>query len=121
MSTCIMLDSETLGTSPNAVILTIGAVKFDPYNLQEPHTPLYFRIDVDEQTALGRTIDQSTLDWWGKQDAAIFEEAMSDEDRIPLSDVITQINKYVVGVDKIWAQGILFDIGMLENLYRQMK
>ena len=44
MSTCVMLDSETLGTGPDAVILTIGAVKFDPYNLQEPHTPLYFRI-----------------------------------------------------------------------------
>ena len=121
MSTCVMLDSETLGTGPDAVILTIGAVKFDPYNLQEPHTPLYFRIDVDEQTALGRTIDQSTLDWWSKQDPAIFEEAMADEDRIPLAQVIAQINKYVVGVDKIWAQGILFDIGMLENLYRQMK
>jgi len=116
-----MIDCETLGTSPDAVMLTLGAVKFNPYDLQDPHTPLYFRIDVDEQTALGRTIDNSTLEWWGKQDPAIFEEAMSDEDRIPLESMIAQINKYVVGVDKIWAQGILFDIGMLENLYRQLK
>jgi len=121
MSTHVMIDMETLGTGPDAVVLTLGAVKFDPYNLQEPHTPLYFRINVDEQTALGRTIDESTLEWWGKQDPAIFEEAMSEEDRLPLVDVLAQINKYVVGVDKIWAQGILFDIGMLENLYKQMK
>lgn len=115
-----MIDMETLDTSPTAVILSIGAVKFDPYDLQEPHTPLYFKPDVDAQTALGRTISDSTLEWWGKQDAAVFEEAMSESDRIPLSDVVAQLNKYVVGVDKIWAQGIVFDIGMLENLYRQL-
>ena len=120
MSDSIMLDMETLSTSPDAVILTIGAVKFDPYSLKEPHTPLYFRLNVDEQTAIGRNISQSTLDWWGKQPTEIFEEAMSEDDRIPLKEVIKQVNKYVVGVDKIWAQGVLFDIGMLENLYRQL-
>ena len=115
-----MIDLETLGVSPTSTILTLGAVKFDPYSLEEPHSPMYFRINVDEQTALGRTIDNSTLEWWGDQDAAIFEEAMSEEDRIPLSDVVAQLNKFLVGVDKIWAQGVVFDIGMLENLYRQL-
>ena len=31
-----MLDLETLGTRPGCVILTLGAVKFDPYSLREP-------------------------------------------------------------------------------------
>ena len=120
MASHLMVDLETLDTASSGVILTLGAVKFDPYDLQEPHSPLYFRISVDEQNALGRTVSESTLEWWGKQDAAIFEEAMSDDDRISVSSALAQLNKHVVGVDKIWAQGVLFDIGMLEHLYKQM-
>jgi hypothetical protein len=32
----IMLDLETLGTRPDCVILTLGAIKFDPYTLSDP-------------------------------------------------------------------------------------
>ena len=35
-----MIDIETLGTKPDAVVLTVGGVKFDPYNSEEPHTHL---------------------------------------------------------------------------------
>ena len=31
MNTDIMIDLETLDTTPNATILTIGAIKFDPF------------------------------------------------------------------------------------------
>ena len=118
MSDC-MLDLETLSTAVDGVILTIGCVKFDPYSLQEPHSPMYERIDVDEQTEMGRRIDDATLEWWGKQSPEAFEEAMSEEDRVPVRTVLNALNKYLVGVDKIWAQGVMFDIGMLENMYRQ--
>jgi len=117
----IMLDLETLDVTPEAVILTLGAVKFDPYNVDEdPHTPFYIRFNVDEQTALGRTIDPSTLDWWAKQPAEVFEEAMSEEDRVGLDDATIQLNKYVANATKIWAQGPLFDIAMLESLYKMI-
>ena len=120
MSTDIMLDMETLATSPDAVILTFGAVKFDPKNSEEPDRPIYFRIDVDEQTALGRVINEDTLVWWGKQEPAVFEEAMSEEDRVSLDHFTTELNRYVVGANKIWCQGPTFDITMLENLYRMI-
>ena len=42
-----MIDLETLSTKPNATILTIGGVKFDPYTRVEPSQGLYHRIDVD--------------------------------------------------------------------------
>ena len=45
----IMLDLETLATSPDSVILTFGAVRFNPFDMEEEFdTGLYFRIDVDE-------------------------------------------------------------------------
>ena len=36
-----MIDLETLGTSPDTVILTLGAIKFDPYTNVEPSDGLY--------------------------------------------------------------------------------
>ena len=65
MATHGMIDLETLGVDPECVILTIGAIKFNPFNSIEPNNGLYLRCDVDEQTSLGRTVDDNTLAWWG--------------------------------------------------------
>jgi len=115
----VMLDLETLATFPDAVILTIGAVKFDPYSFKEPGPGLYCRIDVDEQTARGRDVNQNTVDWWLQQKEDIREEALSMDDRISVDQMHRELNKFLVGVENIWAQGPVFDIAMLENIYRQ--
>ena len=36
MATHAMIDIETLGTKPNAVILSVGGVKFDPFTNNPP-------------------------------------------------------------------------------------
>jgi len=117
----IMLDIETLATSPDAVVLTFGAVKFDPFDSSKPMDHgLYFRVNVDEQVVLGRDIDPGTVEWWGRQNDEVREEALSDNDRIGLEDFTRQLNKFIVGADRIWAQGPVFDIVIIENLYRQL-
>jgi hypothetical protein len=115
-----MLDLETLGTRPGCVILTLGAVKFDPYSLQEPGPGIYFRVDVDEQTALGREVQEDTLAWWISQADDIREEALGEQDRVSLDTLDRDLNRFLVGANNIWAQGPLFDFAILENLYRQM-
>jgi hypothetical protein len=92
-----MIDLETLSTKPNATILTIGGVKFDPYTRVEPSQGLYHRIDVDSQVVMGR------------------------DDRIDLKYFIKQLNKWCVGVDVFWCQGPLFDYAILQNFYAQMQ
>ena len=47
-------------------------------------------------------VDDNTLEWWGKQDAKIREEALGDEDPTPLLDFIKQLNKFCVGLDELW-------------------
>ena len=116
-----MIDLETLSTNPNATILTIGGVKFDPYSYSEPSHGMYHRIDVDSQTAMGRDVMQETVDWWGKQAVDVREEALGDDDRIDLKYFIKQLNKWCVGVDVFWCQGPLFDYAILQNFYAQMK
>jgi len=117
----VMLDIETLATSPDAVVLTFGAVKFNPFNASIPMTKgLYCRLDVDEQIALGRAVDPGTVDWWGTQSPEVREEALGDDGRIGLVNFTRELNRFVVGADRIWAQGPVFDIVILENLYRQL-
>ena len=116
-----MIDLETLSTKPNATILTIGGVKFDPYTYAEPSQGMYFRVDVDSQTTMGSDVQQETVEWWGKQADDVREEALGDGDRIDLKYLIKQINKFSVGVDVFWCQGPLFDYAILQNFYAQME
>lgn len=116
----VMLDIETFSTKPNAVILTFGAVKFDPYSDSDPVDAMYVKLDVDRQIELERDVDENTLEWWGRQDPAVYEEATSEEDRIELVDFAKQLSKFLVGAGNIWAQGTVFDITIIENLYNQL-
>lgn len=119
MSISIMLDSETLATTPNAVVLSLGAIKFDPFSMNNASSELYMRIDADDQIGKGRDVSDSTVEWWGQQPAEIREEALAGENRVAVIDALNALNKFLVGADKIWCQGPHFDITILESLYRQ--
>ena len=115
-----MIDLETLSTNPDAVILTVGGVKFDARTQMNPYNEMYFRVDVDSQTKIGRNVMQETMDWWATQPKEVSEEALGDGKRLSLQDAIKQLNKFAVGVDIFWCQGPLFDYAILQNLYAQL-
>lgn len=119
MTTHAMIDLETLGTGPDCVVLTIGGVKFNPNTISSPREELYHKFEVDEQLNKGRTTLESTLEWWGKQEESVREEALGDSNRTPVLEVLHALNKWCVGVDTIWCQGPAFDIVILENLFKQ--
>lgn len=119
MTTYAMIDLETLDTSPSATVLTLGAVKFDPYTANEPYADLYLKLDLDEQDQMKRTVSDSTVAWWATQDPKIQEDAFSPDGRVSINDALDQLNRWLVGVDQIWAQGYGFDVTMLEDIYRQ--
>lgn len=116
-----MIDIETLDTSPSATVLTVGACKFDPHTLAEPHDKKLWRPAVEQQLGAGRAVSEDTLQWWSKQDAHIRESTFTEDGRISLEQFFTELNKYLVGVDKIWCQGPQFDMVILENLYDQFE
>ena len=117
-----MLDLETLGVDPDTAIMTLGAVKFDPYTDAEPHSELYMRLDIEEQTEVyQRTINDDTLAWWASQSQAIQDEAFGDHERVQSDNLTKQLNKWCVGVDVFWCQGPLFDYAILQDFYAQMK
>jgi hypothetical protein len=115
-----MIDLETLDVTPTATVLSLGAVKFNPFNDSEPHSELYLKISIDDQDRLGRTTSDKTIEWWSKQDSAIMEEAFDQTGAVSVEEALRQLNKWTVGVDEIWGQGYGFDISMLEDMYRSI-
>jgi hypothetical protein len=115
----IMLDIETLGTCPDCVVLTLGAVRFDPYTKTDMKGGIYCRPDVDDQIVQGRIVREDTMQWWSEQAEEVREEALGEEGRIPVTQMLQELNRFLVGANNIWAQGTVFDIGILEHLYRQ--
>ena len=53
MAKHLMVDLETMAVTPRAVVLTLGAVTFDPFT-NEIYDDLYLKIDIDDQDRLGR-------------------------------------------------------------------
>jgi hypothetical protein len=121
MKTSAMIDIETLATNYDAVVLSVGAWKFNPYDRREPWDGQLWKLDIDQQTQAGREISDSTIEWWAKQDPEIQARAFSDEGRIKLNAFFKALNKYLVGVDKIWCQGPQFDMVILEHMFDQFK
>ncbi|EFD6721465.1 RecE family exodeoxyribonuclease, partial [Escherichia coli] len=76
----LMIDLETMGKNPDAPIISIGAIFFDP---QTGDMGPEFSKTIDLETA-GGVIDRDTIKWWLKQSREAQSAIMTDE--IPLDD-----------------------------------
>ena len=134
-----MIDIEALGKSQDSVILTIGALLFDPtsespwaenaiYDPISGHTipsELNVRVDVDEQEALGRTTDDETVKWWSQQTPEAIEEALGEQDRISLKTALEMLSRMMQACGpkksaRVWSKGPTYDIVMLGHAYDQV-
>lgn len=120
MAIHVMIDMETLDTAPSTVILTIGAVLFDPRG-SGIIDQIELRPTIDEQTDMyGRTISDSTMEWWAKQSPEAIEEAMGDRDRTSYRDCMEKLYKFCWQRDKVWSNGSVFDIMVAESAFRDL-
>jgi len=122
----IMVDLETLGTKPNSLMLTIGAIRFNPWaddtnNPMEKMDTFYRRVSFESYEGLDHVIDDDTLAWWGKQTEEVRGEAFAEEDRHDIRDVLRDFHKWCGGVDAIWANGTGFDLNILEHFSRELR
>lgn len=123
----IMLDLETLDTTPSAVVLSIGAAVFDP-NGRGIIDTFYAELteDLDVQQRLGRTISGSTVRWWMAQDIlakAVFTDHPREENgRMATAAALVKFGRFVEkhgGKDavRLWGNGADFDNAILGSLY----
>ncbi|EOJ9938975.1 3'-5' exoribonuclease, partial [Escherichia coli] len=83
----LMIDLETMGKNPDAPIISIGAIFFDP---QTGDMGPEFSKTIDLETA-GGVIDRDTIKWWLKQSREAQSAIMTDE--IPLDDALLQLRE----------------------------
>lgn len=122
-NTDVMIDLETLATSTDAVILTIGAVKFDPFgsDIKDPKMDsFYVKVDIDSCDELGLVSNDDTIAWWANQSKEAQAEAFDGADRIHIRDAFDQLYKFCWGAKRVWSNGASFDVPICEHVYRKL-
>ena len=99
----IMIDLETLDTDPSCVILTIGAVLFDPMGEGVTET-IYLRPTIEEQTEKLVSVCRMR--------------------KIPIIVFINKLDREGKDafdlMDEVWSHGAPFDLVVMESAWRQL-
>ncbi|WP_420703649.1 3'-5' exoribonuclease domain-containing protein [Escherichia albertii] len=114
----LMIDLETMGKNPDATIISIGAIFFDP---QTGEMGPEFSKAIDLETA-GGIIDRQTIKWWLKQSREAQSAILTDE--IPLDDALLQLREFIAENSceffvQVWGNGASFDNVILRRSYER--
>lgn len=115
-----MIDLETMGTGPDAAIVAIGAVLFDPaaggdgMGAQREWT-----IDLADAMHNGGRVDAGTVQWWLRQSEAA--RAALQRPAEPLYSALPSLADWLRlhGVEQMWGNGADFDLVILASTYRR--
>lgn len=125
----IMVDIETLGTTPGCVISSLAAIRF---NLIDPNEEEYenngdvFHESISIQKTLGvdLEINPNTVLWWLNQSKEAQEYFVKVQKiALPLSQVLTRFSLWLAKFHKmspvvsLWGNSNRFDLGILEATY----
>lgn len=125
----ILFDFETVDVRPTAIVLDLAAVVFHEADV-DTFTDLInspkrmFRVKFDVRTQKGRTVDQSTLEWWAKQSDDAREVFNPSKIDVSIHDGITAFKEFCVnsGVNPkdslAYVRGASFDFSILANIMR---
>ncbi|MCZ5339523.1 3'-5' exoribonuclease [Escherichia coli] len=113
-----MIDLETMGKNPDAPIISLGAIFFDP---QTGEMGPEFSKTIDLDTA-GGVIDRDVIKWWLKQSREAQSAILTDE--IPLDDALLQLREFIDEnycgfYVRVWGNGANFDNVILRRSYER--
>lgn len=113
----IMLDLETLDTSASAVVLSIGAVKFEKDEPGWLGEKFYMVLETEDQLFRGRSTSESTIRWWQNQSESA--RAIFEVEKTPADVALDKLFDFMglPGDCKVWGNGAAFDNVILTNLF----
>ncbi|HGV0029136.1 TPA: 3'-5' exoribonuclease, partial [Citrobacter freundii] len=120
--THLMVDMETMGNSPDAPIVSIGAVFFDP-STGNTGAEFYRVVSLESSMSFGMKPDASTIQWWLKQSsearsAILVDEAMGLLETLELlADFIAENAANGSHTVQMWGNGCSFDNVILRRAY----
>lgn len=118
-----MIDIETLGTGSNSVILSIGAVEFDP-DSDAIGEGFHVLINIDSCLNKGLTVNSSTLCWWMTQSEEARNIFNRHSEPLHLASALLALRQYMLGKSAmpiVWANGSNFDFPILDNAFRKVE
>lgn len=136
-ATHIELDLETLGLEHGSMVVSVGAVVFDPERPElEPGGDLgqfHEFLLLDDQKKAGLSIDPATVMWWmGQEDAARLDIVDGyHRNTLPVHIALSMLSEWMEQVSgealepgkpltvKVWGNGANFDPPMLREVYRR--
>lgn len=111
----IMVDLETLGVGNDALILSIGAVKFNATEIVDG-----FHVGIDPVSAefYDRKIDGGTVMWWMQPDRAEARANLLALEKVDMPSALIGFAAWV-GPDSLplWGNGATFDNIILRSSY----
>lgn len=122
MTNRFMVDIETMSTdNANALILSIGVVKWVMNKNEVIFTECSdWVLDPREQFTLGRTTMDSTIKWWQDQPAEARGHWLNTKP-VTSGFAINGLRAFLSGADiEVWANGIVFDLGNIASLCKQI-
>lgn len=119
----IMVDIEALSRKSNAVVLTIGAVRFDRYS-EALADPFHLRLPVQEQIDAGAHVEFETIRWWMEQSDNARQSAFYGPMANSLVEGLNKFSRYLQRVSRaqacLWSNGPSFDSAILQNTYSRV-
>ncbi|WP_168386189.1 3'-5' exonuclease [Erwinia amylovora] len=119
----LMLDLETMGTKPDAPIVSIGAVFFDPQS-SELGEEFYVAVNLTSAIEQGATPDGDTIMWWLKQSAEA-RAAICTDDTKHIAEALSELSLFISSNSdnpsylKVWGNGTNFDNVILRSSYER--
>ena len=124
MRNILMIDIETTGTKPGCKVLSIGAFGF---NEEGQQVSFYERINPEKLAQEMFFDEDSTMEWWRKQDESVMLEAFGGE-KGP-AEVLSEFKQFFYKNFNpgrasckftVWSCGIDFDFPILEELFSRL-
>lgn len=117
----VMVDLETLSTTKNALILSIGAVVFDMYNVL--NETFYQNVEALHQFSFRHT-DTKTIEFWDRPEQKEAKASLT-ENAVGLKDALQSFRTWCLkDTDKediqLWCNGTSFDLAILETAYKDI-
>ncbi|WP_163059811.1 3'-5' exonuclease [Acidithiobacillus ferrooxidans] len=116
----IMIDIETLSRKLGAVVLSIGAVAFDPDSNRLGET-FSIRLPAQEQIDKGGLVEMETVLWWMGQSLearnAAFQGPCAPTVAHGLGKFSRFLQRVLAGNLRVWSNGPSFDSAQLQLLF----
>ncbi len=128
MPKAFMIDIETLDTASTAVILSIGAVIFDPKGGYISPQKFYAVVDLESQLNK-RTISASALKFWMTKELDEERQNIFSSINSTLGKVLNSLDRWMYNFrlandlkdTPVWSHGPSFDIAILEDAYKSVR